>query len=208
MSWQAFAWADSLDADVVGPLAYRVLLKLANVADATGQRAWRNKADVARELGRDQRSIQRALRELEHAALILTGDQEFVHHIRADRRPKVYNLNFSYQREFSQPELDAFETIVSRGDTVIHRSPRGDTRGANGETTGVALRTFKNINNSSSKTSHSTRVGKEDDDASGGDHRPADAVVERCAHGHPIIGHSGGGTPFCEIGCAPVEVMA
>lgn len=45
-------------------------------------------------------------------------------------------------------------------------------------------------------------------DASGGSHQPADAMVQTCSHGHPIIGHSGGGVPFCSIGCAPVEVPA
>jgi hypothetical protein len=45
-------------------------------------------------------------------------------------------------------------------------------------------------------------------DASGGSHQPADAMAETCSHGHPIIGRSGGGVPFCSIGCPPVEVPA
>lgn len=93
MSWQATAWADSLDYDACGHLAYRVLIKLANVADENGHRAWRAHSVVADELGVSVRSVQRALKELEHTRrLIVRGDQRFVQHLRADRRPTVYNL--------------------------------------------------------------------------------------------------------------------
>lgn len=138
MSWQATAWADSLEYDLVGALAFRVLIKLANVANDTGTIAFRTKADMATELGVTQRSIQRALSELEHAALIKPSDQEYVHHIRADRRPTVYELNFRYKTQYSAPELpwDDGETKLSTGE------PRGDSHGSHGETTAVAHRTI------------------------------------------------------------------
>ncbi|TFB88625.1 hypothetical protein [Cryobacterium luteum] len=96
---------DSLAYDVAKPLAIRMLLKLANVAAQDGTAAYRNSWEVATELGVDRRSIMRALRELETAELIHKGDQRILAHIRADRRPTVYDLNFGYAREFGQPEL-------------------------------------------------------------------------------------------------------
>lgn len=105
MSWQASDWMDSLAYDVAKPLATRMLLKLANVAAQDGTRAYRNSWEVASELGVDRRSIMRALRELEAAQLIHKGDQRVVAHIRGDRRPTVYDLNFGYAREFGSPEL-------------------------------------------------------------------------------------------------------
>ena len=47
-----------------------------------------------------------------------------------------------------------------------------------------------------------------DKDASGGSHRPASAVAGTCAHGHPYVGLSGGGVPFCALGCSPIERKA
>lgn len=150
--------------DVVGPLAYRVLIKLSNVADAKGERAWRTKADVAHELGRDQRSIQRAFRELEFAALIKPGDQSFVRHIRADRRPTVYDLNFAYASTVEQPSIEGFTDAENddshgetpRGDTVIH-SPHGETRGVQtGRQLVSHIEQPINSNNSSTRADHSS----------------------------------------------------
>lgn len=105
MSWQACAWADSLEYDVVGPLAFRVLLKLANVSNEDGTIAFRTKATMAHELGVNVKSIQRALNELQSAALIKPGDQSFVRHLTGGRRPVVYELNFRYKTQYEQPEL-------------------------------------------------------------------------------------------------------
>ena len=108
MSWQATAWADSLPYDVAKPLAYRVLIKLSNVADQNGRNAFRLKFEMANELGVDPRSITRALKELRDDALILEGDQALLSHWRADRRPTVYDMNFNYTLETMQPELPPF----------------------------------------------------------------------------------------------------
>lgn len=42
-------------------------------------------------------------------------------------------------------------------------------------------------------------------DASGGVYRTAGAVAGKCKNGHPILGKSGGGVPFCALGCAPAD---
>lgn len=105
MSWQAADWMDSLPYDAAAPLPTRVLLKLANVADQGGERAFRFNHQMAAELQVNVRSIRRALRELEEAHLILPGDQALVAHYRTDRRPRVYNLNFKWHLETAPPAL-------------------------------------------------------------------------------------------------------
>ncbi|WP_368665891.1 helix-turn-helix domain-containing protein [Cryobacterium sp. Y62] len=122
------------------PLATRVLLKLANVAGQDGSSAYRNLWEVAAELGVDRRSIQRSYRELEAAELMHKGDQRTLSHIRADRRPVVYDLNFGWQREFGRPELPMPED----GDPIPcpEASEWGDFHGAtNGATYEVPLGT-------------------------------------------------------------------
>lgn len=115
MSWQAMDAIDQLPYDACGPLAFRVLTKLANVADQNGQRAYRSKHDVARELGVNVRSVQRALAELSDGHLIRKGDQRHVSHIRADRRPTVYDLNMGAAHSV-QIALPDGETEFSTGD--------------------------------------------------------------------------------------------
>jgi len=150
VSWQATAWADSLDYDTLKSyLAYRVLIKLCNNADALGRTAWRSTSELAQELGVSQRSIHRALRELEQARLILPGDQDFVKHIRADRRPRVYDMNLGYREETATAEFDLDDgvTEISTGET------RGDNYGLHGVTTVVAHRTIHEL--PTTKTSQS-----------------------------------------------------
>jgi hypothetical protein len=134
MSWQAAAWMDALPYDVMKPLATRVLLKLANVAGQNGESAYRNIWEVAAELGVDRRSIQRSYRELEAAELIHKGHQGAVLHMRPDRRPTVYDLNFGYQREFGQPELPLPEE--GEPSPADHPSEWGDFHGATELSTG------------------------------------------------------------------------
>lgn len=183
MSWQACAWADSLEHNVVGPLAFRVLVKLANVSNEHGTIAWRTKAEIAVELGVSQRSVQRAYAELEHAALIKPGDQSFVHHIRKDRRPTVYELNFRWKSQFAQPELP-----WENGETQLSTGSRGDRIVPNGETTAVAQGTIKELTRSSTRGNHTA---------------PVSPLLGRCRNGHPNIDTSSSGIPFCALGCAP-----
>lgn len=158
VSWQATAWADDLPYETMKSyLAYRVLIKLCNNADKYGRRAWRSNDELAVELGVSKRSVQRALRELEQAMLIVPGDQEFVRHLRADRRPTVYDMNLRYREEFAQPELPIGDQ--SHGVTELSTAtPRGDNWGLNGVTTGVAHRTTLEPSNSSTKGNHRRAV--------------------------------------------------
>jgi len=175
MSWQACDWMDSLAYDVCGPLASRVLLKLANVANTDGTRAWRSKAEMAHELGVSQRSIQRALKELEHAALIHPGEQEFVHHIRADRRPTVYDLNFRYVAQYSAPELP-----VWNGETELSTGGHGET------SQGLTGRQL---------LSHYERSVNDIKDSSRDNHTGQPVAFDRCPAGHRLI------DDHCEYAC-------
>lgn len=187
MSWQACAWADSLEHNTVGPLAFRVLVKLANVSNELGTVAWRSKADIAAELGVSQRSIQRAYAELEHAALIKPSDQSFVHHLRADKRPTVYELNFRFKSQFAQPELP-----WENGETRLSTGSRGDTPGASGETTAVAQGTIIKQSRESTRGNHTA---------------PVSPLLGRCRNGHPNIDTSSSGIAFCALGCAPALTL-
>jgi len=145
MSWQANAWANGLPYDVCKALAYRVLTKLTDVADERGQRAWRSKSQLADELGVSQRSIQRAIKELENDRLIIRGDQRYVQHLRADKRPTVYDCNLRHSGVTTAAialwsgettAVASGETELSTGETTAVAS--GETELSTGETTAVA----------------------------------------------------------------------
>lgn len=69
-----------------------VLLAYANHAAKDGTAAWPSKASVADYAERDPKTVQRSLRKLEAAGWLRRGDQELVAHLRADRRPTVYDV--------------------------------------------------------------------------------------------------------------------
>ena len=143
MSWQANAWANGLPYDVCKALAYRVLTKLTDVADERGQRAWRSKSQLADELGVSQRSIQRAIKELENDRLIIRGDQRYVQHLRADKRPTVYDCNLRHSGVTTAAIAlwSGETTAVASGETEL--STGETTAVASGETTAVARTTHR-----------------------------------------------------------------
>lgn len=157
MSQQAMTWASELHYDAAPPMAFRVLLKLADVASKDGTRAWRSikgKDGMAAELGVSERSIQRALRELEELKLIKPGNQSHVAGLRADRRPTVYDLQCGLAQVDSEEQpLD--RRGDTRGDMVIHSPERGDTEPGHGATTDVAI-----TSNPPTKTENASHVGE------------------------------------------------
>lgn len=146
MSWQAMDAVDRLPYDLTKPLAYRVLVKLANVASSDGTRAWRSKWEMADELGVSERSIQRALAELEALNCIRKGDQKFVSHLRGGYRPTVYDIVMSRAEGGIQTLADGLdeapEAGETRGETEISTGTAGETRG---ETTAVAHRELREL---------------------------------------------------------------
>lgn len=220
MSWQAQDAIDRLPYDATGPLAFRVLQKLANVAAQDGSRAWRSIPEVANELGVSVRSVQRALKELEDGAvnaatgeqipLIRRGDQRHVDHMRADRRPTVYDVNMRAADLLEQlhaslddepaPAAAATEievqTTAERGtsdgvtelSTPERETPYGVTHDA---TTVVVSEGTNRTPRERYSGTHSTRA------------RPG-AQRGRC--GHAVVSRSAGGARYCSHGCRPEEV--
>lgn len=140
---------DQLPYDVCGPLAFRVLAKLANVAAQDGTRAWRLASEVADELGVNVRSIRRATAELEQANLIRKGDQRAVAHWRGNRRPIVWDIVMHHHSTVQVPLPQDEDDDESRGDTVIHSpddTPVGVTPGVTPDvTTAVPHRELREL---------------------------------------------------------------
>jgi DNA-binding HxlR family transcriptional regulator len=164
VSLEAQVWIAQLPMDACGLAEYRVLHKLADVAAKDGSRAWRNVSSkhdergMAEELGCSARTVQRALRSLEVLGLIKRGDQKFVQHIRADRRPTVWDLPLTHWvKPAATPELDGVTTGVTPSEPVDN-SPRGDSPGLHGVTPGVAVgtkgRTPKEVTNAATDRAH------------------------------------------------------
>lgn len=104
MSLAAYVWVQSLPMDATPThRAFRVLLKMADVADADGRNVWLSKARIAEELVTSLSTVTRALQELRLAGLIVDGDKRAVAHLKGNRRPNVYDLNM---RAIIAPQLD------------------------------------------------------------------------------------------------------
>lgn len=114
MSLQAMVWALKT-APVPDPIAHLVLIGLADHAGDDGRTA-RPPVSLLAEYARcSPRSVQNKLRLLEELGLIMRGDQRMVEHIRADRRPVVWDLDIY-------------------GVNLLHAVPRGERGDATGRT--------------------------------------------------------------------------
>lgn len=185
MSWQACDAIDKLPYDACGHMAYRVLQKLANVAAEDGSRAFRHAGAMAAELGVSKRSVQRSLKELEAARLIIRGDQRLVSYERPDRRPTVYNVNMLAYHDFEQQEWTLDETSengVTELSTVPQNVDKLSTGVTNGVTTVDADKERRELTTSNTQRNHR-------------------GVVTPC--GHPLITDR-----HCAFGCKPIEVNA
>lgn len=128
MSLEAYVWAANLPLAGIGAAPFRVLLLLADRTDKLGYGAYPSVASMADTLQCSERTVQRALRELEALGLIREGDQRYVAHYDARYRPTVYDV------------LTAALTYTeSRGDSsVTPEESRGDRFRRSGVTTVVA----------------------------------------------------------------------
>jgi DNA-binding MarR family transcriptional regulator len=135
MSHEAVLWTCQLPMSACTGTAFRVLVNLAERADALGYGAWPAVTTLANTLECSTRTVQRALRELVEAGLIRVGDQSAVEHLRHDRRPTVYDV--------LTPALRYIES-GPRGDIrVTPPESRGDIYGPHGVTTVVARTTHE-----------------------------------------------------------------
>ncbi|RTE48809.1 helix-turn-helix domain-containing protein [Actinobaculum sp. 352] len=95
MSLRAILWA-IYEAPVDNPTSRLVLVGLADHAADDGTGAWPSHAVLAAAAHCSPRTIRRHLQTLEDSGVIHRGDQRIVNHIRADRRPTVWNLNLDH----------------------------------------------------------------------------------------------------------------
>jgi hypothetical protein len=102
------------------------LFAVARYAGEDGRGAYPAAAEVARITGKSESQAARDVAALVRLGLLLPGDQSLVAKIRADRRPKVYDLPMPRGASGRTPSGD------SRG--ASRRDPSGDSRGASGRT--------------------------------------------------------------------------
>jgi hypothetical protein len=91
MSMQAMVWALEHAPDVPAQ-ALGVLMGLANHADERGRGAYAGQELLAEYARKSDRQTRTDLARLEDAGLIRRGDQGLVAHLRADKRPVVWDL--------------------------------------------------------------------------------------------------------------------
>lgn len=120
MSIEAMTWA--LSADVGDAARKLVLVGQANHAHKDGTTSWAAKETLAEYVNASPRTIQRHLKRLREDGWIRPGDQSAVAHVRADRRPVVYDLamNEATRLEWKKD----FEAENARGDDL---SPRAES---------------------------------------------------------------------------------
>lgn len=122
LSKPAVLWALD-EAPGVPPELVSALVALARHAGLDGRGAHPSAATIAGQTRKSERQAKRDLKRLEELKLIMPGDTAIVAHIRADRRPKVYDL--------AMPRGDT-DDMSSDGHGVTPRVARGDTQGRHG----------------------------------------------------------------------------
>lgn len=103
MSVEATQWVIE-QASVPGSL-FAVLVCLGWKADDNGEGAYPSVPTLAAWTGKTDRQVRSDLRALEAAALIRLGDQSLAEHIRADRRPVVWDLAMPPTTGSTRPEV-------------------------------------------------------------------------------------------------------
>jgi hypothetical protein len=123
MSVQAITWALE-EAPDVPPQLVSTLIALANHADRYGCNSYPSTDTLTAYTRKSHRQVQRDLDELASKGLIRQGDRAHVAHIRADRRPQVWDLATERKRERG----DTGDTPSDR-DGVSRTTPRNAGRG-------------------------------------------------------------------------------
>lgn len=119
MSIEAVAWALN-DAPVKDASALLVLIGLANHAARDGKGSYPSRETLATYARCSVRTVAVKLRVLEEAGVIVRGDQAHVAHLRGDRRPVVYDLNYDVQ--ILHPVGSGYENDVQ---TEVERGEAG-----------------------------------------------------------------------------------
>ncbi|MEE8667245.1 MAG: helix-turn-helix domain-containing protein [Bifidobacterium mongoliense] len=149
MSYQASSWA-LREAPVGGDSTSRtILMALAEYADPRGCGAWPSVDTLSVLSRKSRRTVLRKLATLERSGVIRRGDQRIVSHLRADRRPTVWDLcmrptgesglpRVQEQRILAQVETDEVTAMTPRDEEptneVTNMTPRENERGDTGDT--------------------------------------------------------------------------
>jgi hypothetical protein len=98
------------------PVAKLVLLILADQANTDGTAAWPSQALLAKKADVSARTVRTKLRKLEELGLIVPGDQQMLAHIRADRRPTVYDVNMRAEISSGRKQASGREEVREETD--------------------------------------------------------------------------------------------
>lgn len=143
MSIEAMTWA--LNANVGDATRKLVLIGYANHAHKDGRNAWAAKSTVAEYVNCSVKTVTRHVQALIADGWLREGDQQQVAHLRADRRPVVYDLAMTEatRREWAEEASTGRTDILSPRDaatTAGDSDERGDNLtgrdGAHGGTHG------------------------------------------------------------------------
>ncbi len=100
MSLEAFIWVSKLSRSTSCLLRRSACYSCSRTTPhSDGRNVWRKKSELANELGCSLRTVERAFRDLRVRGLIKHGDQRLTEHLRADRKPVVFDLNFEFGRD-------------------------------------------------------------------------------------------------------------
>lgn len=131
MSYQASSWA-LRDAPVgADSTARNILMALAEYADPAGRGAWPSVDTICVLVRKKRRCVLGHLSRLECSGVIRRGDQRLVAHIRADRRPVVWDLCMPLTGESGMSRMRESNILsMVEHDDVQTNAPRDCERGA------------------------------------------------------------------------------
>jgi DNA-binding Lrp family transcriptional regulator len=117
-------------APVADAQEHLVLIGLADHAAGDGSAAYPSKATLAEYARCSVRTVHNKLRRMEEAGIIVRGNQAIVAHIRADRRPVVYDLDIHGVNQV--PVAHGVNDVPPVVDGVHERDARGEQPGSHG----------------------------------------------------------------------------
>lgn len=119
MSLDSITWALK-SAPVTDPTQIVILIALADRSHDDGTCAWPAQQWLADRARCSTRTVRRHLAALEECGLIRRGDQEFVSHLPADRRPVVWDLAIEMTSDVRPDNMTGRTRVSKRQDNGGH----------------------------------------------------------------------------------------
>lgn len=120
-------WA--LNADVGDSTRKLVLIGYANHAHKDGRNSWASKETIAEYVNCSAKTVRRHVQALIADGWMREGNQEQVAHLRADRRPVVYDVAMTEATRRAWAADGPVDNSSERGDTLTGRDRHGGTHG-------------------------------------------------------------------------------